>query len=108
MDKVKLYELYPIYDIGPYSFDGKYSCTPDGKIFSNISYQYLKPFTDGKRGYLKVKLYDNRGKPVTIFVHRIICTVFHGDFPDLQVNHINGEKLDNFYKKLEWLTLEKM
>lgn len=104
MEEIDLYKLHPIYHIGPYNFKGKYSCSVDGRIYSNINHQYLKSFEDYKRGYLKVKLYDEDGKPVTLFIHRIICTVFKGDNPDMQVNHIDGNKLKNHYANLEWVT----
>lgn len=98
-------DLEKIYDIGPYEFKGKYSCTRDGRIFSNVSNQFLKGFPDGRRGYLKVKLYDKNGVPVTLFIHRIICTMFNGgNHPDHQVNYEDGDKLHNHYTNLTWMT----
>lgn len=98
-------DLEKIYDLGPYEFGGKYSCTRDGRIFSNRSSQFLKGFPDGRRGYLKVKLYDINGVPVTLAIHRIICTMFNGgNHPDHQVNHEDGNKLNNHYTNLTWMT----
>ena len=96
--------LEDIYTIGPYNFCGKYACTKSGKIYSHVNKKFLQGFPDGKRGYLKVKLYDDRKMPVTLFIHRIICTVFNGAEPDMQVNHEVGNKLNNYYTNLTWMT----
>lgn len=89
-----------------YDFNNKYSCDEKGSIYNTKSGMLLKGFPDGRRGYLKVKLYDVDGKGVTLFIHRIICRMFHGEAPEgkPQVNHDNGDKLDNAASNLYWIS----
>ena len=89
-----------------YDFNNKYSCDEKGGIYNTKSGMLLKGFPDGRRGYLKVKLYDVHGKGVTLFIHRIICRMFHGEAPEgkPQVNHDNGDKLDNTSSNLYWIS----
>lgn len=62
------------------------------------------------RGYLKARVYcplsskhNDKRKP--LFLHRIIAMKFLPDYSDtLQVNHINGNKLDNRVENLEMVT----
>lgn len=55
-------------------------------------------------GYLRLCLY-NHGKTESRFLHRLILQAFM-ECPDgkTMVNHINGNKLDNMLKNLEWVT----
>lgn len=70
--------------------------------------QYVKSKTksinDNGYGYKTVNLWkDNKGK--TFYVHRLIVEAFIGEIPkDMQVNHINGVKSDNFLSNLEIVT----
>lgn len=100
-------EVRYIEKIGKYNFNNKYKCSDIGLIYNTNSNQPLKPFSDGRRGYLKVKLYDENNKPITLFVHRIICEVFNGLPPSEDknhTNHIDGNKWNNFKENLEWIS----
>ncbi|MPN37125.1 hypothetical protein SDC9_184641 [bioreactor metagenome] len=65
--------------------------------------QLLKPGIDSK-GYLKVVLCIN-GKNTTCKVHRLVAEAFIlNPLNKPQVNHIDGDKLNNFMTNLEWST----
>lgn len=58
-----------------------------------------------EHGYFKVQLWKNN-KPLSIRVHRLVARCFVGNYsPDLEVNHVDGNKLNNYYKNLEWCTV---
>lgn len=56
------------------------------------------------RGYRRVVLCDEHGHhPVT--VHRLVADAFYdGSHDGLEVNHIDGNKSNNFIANLEWCT----
>jgi len=63
----------------------------------------LKPFRDGKRGYVAVSIHNKRTK-----VHRLVATAFHTPGPGQdQVNHKNGQRSDNRACNLEWCTAQE-
>ena len=64
----------------------------------------LKP-SIGNSGYEQVRL-CNDGGCNTKTVHRLVLEVFkpHVNMNDLQVNHIDGDKLNNHLTNLEWVT----
>ena len=78
-----------------------YKISKDGNVYNNKSNKILKPFlTD--RGYLRVSLFkDNKIHPIRI--HRLMAFTY---LPLIdgknEVNHINGNKLDNSLQNLEW------
>lgn len=61
----------------------------------------LKPIETNK-GYLRVKL-CHKGKISKARVHRLVAETFI-EKPNLEVNHINGDKKDNRLENLEWVT----
>ena len=96
---------HKILEYRDFDFGDKYTVYSDGRIFSNVSRRYLKPFNDGRRGYDKVKLYTNDGKKPTIAVHRIILENFNkvDNYLEMVVDHINGDITDNRLENLKWV-----
>ena len=68
----------------------------------------LKPRID-KDGYLKVSITIKKNRSKTAFVHRLVAENFvYNEYPKLNivVNHLDGNKQNNFYKNLEWTTVK--
>lgn len=98
-------------------FEDFYEVSEDGRIktiervITLPSHSYLKKeriltqFKDG-RGYMHVKLYDGKGKPKSLCIHRIVASTFilNDDKTKLEVNHIDGNKSNNCVSNLEWCT----
>ncbi|HBU8587317.1 TPA: HNH endonuclease, partial [Escherichia coli] len=86
-------------------FEGIYKVTENGDI---ISCRKSKKLSHGIKpgGYAFVGLYPGGGKrPSYKMVHRIVAEVFI-DNPDgkPEVNHKDGNKLNNKVENLEWVT----
>lgn len=85
-------------------YEGRYSATFDGFVYSHITNRILKGYKINS-GYLVVTLQDNIGIKKKFLVHRIVCSVFHGEKPaSFDVNHINFDRTDNNPNNLEWTT----
>ena len=83
--------------------DDKYQVSCTGLVYSNISYKILKPSVSNN-GYQRVVLSFD-GKKHYINMHRLVAETFLPNPDNLpQVNHKNGNKLDNNVSNLEWCT----
>ena len=74
-----------------------------------IKEKILKPSLNGKnsRGYLFVVLFDRNKKIHNARIHRLVAKHFvNNPNEDIytQVDHIDGNKTNNYYKNLEWVT----
>jgi hypothetical protein len=80
-----------------------YYITEDGKLFSRT--KQMKPY-EGDR-YQKCVLKIN-GKPTMKYIHRLVAEAFIPN-PDNkpEVNHKDGNKLNNNVSNLEWATLSE-
>lgn len=75
-----------------------------GKVLNTKTGRILNPIKS-KQGYLKVNLYIN-GKGKMFYIHRLVAEHFVSGYKDgLQVNHIDGNKLNNVFTNLEWCTV---
>ena len=84
-------------------FDGNYAVTPDGRVWSRYIGRWMSP-TPIQGGYLTVGL-RREGKQIRRLVHRLVAEAYIGDCPDLhEVNHIDGDKLNNRVENLEYTT----
>lgn len=78
-----------------------YSVTEAGVVINTRTNKILK-FDLNSAGYQRVTL-SNNGKLLRITVHRLVALTYLGD-SDLVVNHKDGNKLNNHYTNLEWVT----
>lgn len=84
-------------------YEGLYSVTMSGFIYSHKNKGYLKPLYD-EHGYVQFSLYKD-SKMKTLKVHKLVAETFidnPGNKPC--VNHIDGNKYNNNALNLEWCT----
>lgn len=83
-----------------------YLVSEDGNIYSNKygKQRLMKQNVSKKDGYVRIKLYKNNVKK-TFLLHRVIADSFIPN-PDnkKEVNHKDGDKLNNSVDNLEWVT----
>lgn len=82
-------------------FEGLYSITDQGNVWSYYTNKFLKPVL-GANGYLKVTLVKD-GKKYTKAVHRLVAETFILNPDNLSlVNHKDENKMNNSVDNLEW------
>ena len=84
-------------------YENEYSISNTGIVKGKKYNRELKPFTN-KDGYQRVTLCKD-GKTKNFSLHRIVAQHFKDNFSNKpQVNHIDGDKLNNTAINLEWVT----
>lgn len=85
-----------------------YEISKDGEVRNHINKKILKKSLDS-RGYYRVSLsLGKRGTPKIAFIHRLVAENFlNNTFKKSQVNHIDGNKLNNCLGNLEWCTAKE-
>lgn len=82
-------------------YEGKYSITPEGKVYSDVNNIELKQ-SIGTTGYYRVNL-NNKDGGKTFKVHRLVAIHFIENPNNYNiVNHKDGNKLNNNVDNLEW------
>lgn len=91
-----------------YELKFNYYVTDDGRIWSERTQKYLSPQYD-KNGYVKVQMRSTDNKSHRYSVHRLVLENFKPvqGMEKLQVNHKDGNKLNNKLDNLEWTTCEE-
>ena len=94
-----------------YELKYPYYVTEDGHVWSEYSQKFIRELPD-KNGYLKVRLSSTdlpKGKQHAYSVHRLVLENFNPveNMENLQVNHIDGNKMNNSINNLEWTTCQE-
>ena len=80
-----------------------YKIDEDGNVWSIRNKRYLEPKI-GKNGYKSVTLFLD-GKRNYKLIHRLVAETFISNYENKpEVNHIDGDKLNNNVHNLEWCT----
>jgi len=94
-------KLVTIPGFSNYKIDG------NANVYSLKTKQYFGDGYVGDTGYLFMRLIDDLGCSRNMRVHRLMAMTFlpHPiDVSDMEVNHKNGDPLDNSIDNLEWVT----
>lgn len=88
-----------------YELKYPYQITDTGKVYSPCVNRFLNTTID-RYGYEKVALVSSDNKRHRYSVHRLVLENFYPieNMKNLQVNHIDGNKLNNNLSNLEWVT----
>jgi len=87
----------------PLPSNPSYLISDKGRVYSKKRKRFLL-CSKKNRGYKMIGVYDN-GKEKTRPVHQLVMEAFVGPRPDnYQVNHIDGNKINNSADNLEYCT----
>lgn len=81
-----------------------YFITADGRCYNNRTNKFLKGQV-GKNGYLSYYLTLPNGKKKRVYAHRLVAFNFLKQIQNkTEINHKDGNKLNNLVDNLEWVT----
>ena len=93
------------------TLESLYSVSSCGRVRRDAPFPYhpnkqpglLRQFIRGR--YLSVNLYREPGNPIQRYIHHLVALAFIGNRPDgYEVNHIDGDKTNNYASNLEYVT----
>lgn len=88
-------------------YDGFYSVTECGKVFSHRRDRYMKPGLGGGGRYRMVTL-TIEGTPKGFMVHRLVAIAYiENPLNKPEVNHIDANRYNNHVSNLEWVTRQE-
>ena len=92
-----------IYGFAPIpGFEERYLISKDGRVYSLVSNKILKPANHKGDDYLQVSLSDG-SKNYTFKIHRLVAMTYVENPNKLpEVNHIDFNRLNNYFENLEW------
>lgn len=93
-------------DIEGFENCSDYIIYEDGSLFSLKTNAFLHCSTDSK-GYLFIGLKCCSNSIKSPKIHRLVMLAFSNEEPKLQINHKDGNKLNNHIENLEWCTNEE-
>lgn len=86
------------------AIDNNYIIYITGKIYSIRNDKFLKPFINN--GYYCVNFSSN-GKRKRVYIHELVASHFLIKIPEYEVNHKDGNKLNNDITNLEYVTVSQ-
>lgn len=96
----------PDIELAYFKFNPMYIITNYGDVVSLYRNGIAIIKSDLNNGYIRYKMQIG-SKKNSFFGHRLVAMHFiltDGDIDNLVVNHIDGSRINNYYKNLEWCT----
>lgn len=87
-----------------------YYITEDGKCYNSITGKYLKGQENYKNHYFSYNLTLPDGSKKRCYAHRLVAMAYLAppkDKKKKEINHIDGNKLNNCIDNLEWVSAEE-
>lgn len=83
-----------------------YYITENGQCYNQKTGKFLKGQKNCKNGYFSFNLTMPDGSKTRQYVHRLVAQAYlpNEDKRKVEVNHIDGDKLNNNVENLEWVT----
>lgn len=98
----ELLQLKPSLTLYPLKSDPNYLISKEGVVFSTITNRLLEPYIN-PQGYKSVCI--KQGNTHHLLLHRMLAETFLDNSENLEeVNHKDGNKLNNDLSNLEWVT----